>query len=65
MYVFLEVLTAMERTAHQQVSQEEIDKIVESRHDAPHTVLGPHFLEEDEALVIRAFLPHAARAQVC
>jgi 1,4-alpha-glucan branching enzyme len=54
----------MERTAYQQVSQEEINKIVESRHDAPHTVLGPHFVEEDKALVIRAFMPQVARAQV-
>jgi len=55
----------MERTAHRQVSQAEIDKIVESRHDAPHTVLGPHFVEEDNSLVIRAFLPQMARALVC
>jgi 1,4-alpha-glucan branching enzyme len=55
----------MVRSAHQQVSREEIQKIVESRHDAPHTVLGAHFVEEDKSLVIRAFLPQMARALVC
>jgi 1,4-alpha-glucan branching enzyme len=55
----------MERTAHQQVFQEEIRKVVESCHDAPQTVLGPHLGEQDKALVIRAFLPHMAHVQVC
>ena len=55
----------MVRSAHQQVSREEIQRIVESRHDAPDTVLGPHFVEEDKTLVIRAFLPRMARVLVC
>jgi 1,4-alpha-glucan branching enzyme len=55
----------MERTGYQQVSPEEIRKIVESSHDAPQAVLGPHFVEKDKVLVIRAFLPHMAHAEVC
>ncbi|MBL8250797.1 MAG: 1,4-alpha-glucan branching protein GlgB [Candidatus Competibacter sp.] len=44
--------------------EEELQKIVELRHGAPHTILGPHFDEEDGALTIRAFLPQADRAFV-
>jgi 1,4-alpha-glucan branching enzyme len=39
----------------------DILRIVESRHDAPHRVLGPHLRDRTSTLV-RAFLPHADRA---
>ncbi|HUM93504.1 MAG TPA: 1,4-alpha-glucan branching protein GlgB [Candidatus Competibacter sp.] len=44
--------------------EETIQKIVELRHEAPHTVLGPHYDEGDRALIIRAFLPQAEQAYV-
>ena len=40
---------------------EHIRKIVELRHDTPHAILGPHYVEQERALVIRAFLPQAER----
>ncbi len=42
--------------------EEQIRKIIELRHDAPYAILGPHYVEEERALIIRAFLPHAERA---
>jgi 1,4-alpha-glucan branching enzyme len=44
--------------------EEQIQKIVELRHDAPYAILGPHYVEAERALVIRAFLPWAERAYV-
>ena len=40
----------------------DIFHIVNGEHSAPHTVLGMHEMEEDgrKAVVVRAFLPHAA-----
>ncbi len=46
------------------IPEEDIHKIIESRHNEPHTVLGPHYLEKERAVVIRAFLPHAKRVYV-
>ena len=44
--------------------EEQIQKIIELRHDAPYAILGPHYLKQERALVIRAFLPWAERAYV-
>ncbi len=46
------------------ISNSDIQKIVESRHDAPHRVLGAHALDDGSAIAIRAFLPHAERVFV-
>jgi 1,4-alpha-glucan branching enzyme len=40
---------------------EEIARIVESRHDQPHRVLGPHRSACGTATVVRAYLPQARR----
>ncbi len=47
-----------------QISEEEFEKIIQSRHNAPHTILGPHYVETEEATVIRAFLPYAEQINV-
>ncbi|MFO1372555.1 MAG: 1,4-alpha-glucan branching protein GlgB [Candidatus Competibacteraceae bacterium] len=44
--------------------EEHIRKIIELRHDAPYTVLGPHHVGREQVLEIRAFLPQAERAYV-
>jgi 1,4-alpha-glucan branching enzyme len=44
--------------------EEQIQKIIELRHDAPYAVLGPHYAERERALTIRAFLPQAERAYI-
>ncbi len=44
--------------------EENILKIIELRHDAPYTVLGPHYDSRERALLIRAFLPGAEHAYV-
>lgn len=41
------------------VTNKEIQRVIESRHDAPQTILGPHFRTEDSTLVIRTFQPFA------
>ena len=46
------------------ISNSDIQKIVESRHDAPHRVLGVHALDDGSSIAIRAFLPHAERVSV-
>ncbi|MDO9239289.1 MAG: hypothetical protein Q7U30_04680, partial [Methylicorpusculum sp.] len=43
---------------------DDLNKIVELRHDRPHQVLGPHRLPDDQRLVIRAFIPDAAEISV-
>ncbi len=45
-------------------SKEDIKKIIESRHNAPHKILGPHYIEKAKAVVVRAFLPYAERVYV-
>ncbi|MDD5268922.1 MAG: 1,4-alpha-glucan branching protein GlgB [Methylococcales bacterium] len=42
----------------------DLNKIVELRHDRPHQILGPHRLPGDQRLVIRAFIPDAAEISV-
>ncbi len=44
--------------------EENLQKIIELRHNAPYAVLGPHYSESDRALTIRAFLPGVARAWI-
>lgn len=41
------------------MAEEEVQRIIESRHQAPHAVLGPHYSEQDDRTVIRVFLPQA------
>ena len=43
---------------------EQVAAIVQSRHDAPHRILGPHPAGSGKATVIRAFLPYAEAASV-
>ena len=45
-------------------SEDEIQQIVQSRHDAPHRVLGLHPSRESASSVVRAFLPDATRVVV-
>ena len=44
--------------------EEQLQQIIELRHDAPFEILGPHRVEGERALTIRAFLPQAERAYV-
>ncbi len=44
--------------------EEQIQKIIELRHDTPYSILGPHYAERERMLTIRAFLPRAERAYV-
>ena len=44
--------------------EEHIQKIIELRHEAPYSILGPHYAERERMLTIRAFLPRAERAYV-
>jgi 1,4-alpha-glucan branching enzyme len=44
---------------NRKISEEDIYKIVEARHNAPHTVLGPHYIKEEKTMIIRVFSPHA------
>ena len=46
------------------MSEENLLKIIELRHDAPYTFLGPHYDNRARALVIRAFLPDVQHAYV-
>lgn len=46
------------------ISNKDIQKIVESRHDAPHRVLGAHVVNDGSSTAIRTFLPHAERVSV-
>ena len=46
------------------IAEEEIQRIVESRHPAPHAVLGPHYSKPDRRTIIRAFLPQAKEVSV-
>lgn len=44
--------------------EEQIQKIIELRHDAPYEILGPHVVAGEKGLTIRALLPQAERAYV-
>ena len=49
-----------------QLRPEEIKQIIEGKHPSPHSILGNHKLGNggSESIVIRAFLPGAARVSV-
>ncbi len=46
------------------ISKEDINKVTQARHNDPHSVLGPHYLEREKAVAVRAFLPHADQVYV-
>jgi len=46
------------------VSEEDIQAIIESRHQTPDTVLGPTYLKDEKMLIIRAFIPDAREVSV-
>ncbi len=46
------------------ILEKDIQKVIQARHNAPHTILGPHYSEKKDALVIRALIPYAARVSV-
>jgi 1,4-alpha-glucan branching enzyme len=46
------------------LSTDELEKIVQSRHDAPHRVLGPHLAADGTTIILRAFIPSANRVSV-
>ncbi len=46
------------------VSDEDITKIVQICHDAPHRVLGPHRSPDRQSTIVRVFMPDARRASV-
>ena len=46
------------------LSPEELRRLVELKHRSPHAVLGMHPLADGSGLVVRAFLPHAAKVEV-
>ena len=43
---------------------DDLNPIVELRHDRPHQILGPQRLADDQEMVIRAFIPDAAEIGV-
>ena len=43
------------------LSLTDTQRLIEVRHDAPHTVLGPHGSSDGKTVTIRAFAPSAAR----
>ena len=45
------------------VSAAELEALVAVRHSAPHELLGMHKLGDRKGLVVRAYLPHAARVE--
>lgn len=48
-----------EHSVRMSIAEEEIQQIIESRHQAPHAVLGPHYSKQEHRTVIRVFLPQA------
>ncbi|MEN8259531.1 MAG: 1,4-alpha-glucan branching enzyme, partial [Pseudomonadota bacterium] len=45
---------------------DDLKKIVESRHEAPHDVLGPHPVRgETNKFIIRTFIPYAVEVSAC
>ena len=53
-----------ERKAQAFLPPDEVERIVQSRHDRPSQVLGAHPAEDGRLTVIRAFLPQAERVIV-
>ena len=43
------------------LSADEIERIVQSRHDMPYRVLGPQPAKGGQWTTVRAFMPHARR----
>jgi 1,4-alpha-glucan branching enzyme len=52
------------RSGRMILSQENLRNLVELKHCSPHEVLGMHPLADGSGLVVRAFLPHAAKVEV-
>ena len=46
------------------LSKDELRSLVELKHQSPHTLLGIHPLGDHTGLVVRAFLPDAAKVEV-
>jgi len=46
------------------VSEEDIQAIIESRHQTPDTVLGPRYLKDEKMFIFRAFVPGAREVSV-
>src|SRR4051812_817153 len=46
------------------LTREELNSLVELKHPSPHTLLGMHPLGDKSGLVVRAFLPDAAKVEV-
>ena len=46
------------------IPKEDIRKIIQAHHNDPFSILGPHYSEKDNGIVIRAFLPHADHVYV-
>ena len=44
--------------------QEELRKLTELKHRAPHSILGLHLRADAPGLVARAFIPHAAKVEL-
>jgi 1,4-alpha-glucan branching enzyme len=51
-----------EHDYHARISYEEKENLVDGRHHNPHTVLGPHRIEHENSVIIRALIPHAQQA---
>jgi 1,4-alpha-glucan branching enzyme len=45
-------------------SRNDYDRILRAQHDAPHRVLGPHRSPDGSSVIVRAFFPHADRANL-
>ena len=46
------------------LTPDELRSLVELKHQSPHTLLGMHRLGSGSGLVVRAFLPDAARVEI-
>ncbi len=46
------------------ITPDELSNLVELKHRSPHTLLGMHLLGDNSGLVVRAFLPEAAKVEV-
>src|SRR6202000_2812497 len=46
------------------LTKEELRSLVELKHQSPHTLLGMHPLGDKSGLVVRAFLPDAAKVEI-
>lgn len=46
------------------LEEEQIQKIIELRHDAPYKILGPHYNKLEKTLTVNIFLPQAEHAYV-